>query len=379
LNVSDIMTKNFVSVSPEESITKLISLFEKYNLRQVLVCDDKKLKGIIYTKELAKKGLHNPEKMKVSSIMSFPPPHLSSDSQINEAAKLILKTGLRALPVVDNGKTVGIVSMSDIIKAASGMKEFRQTTAETIMSIPEIITEDDDIGRVRYLMREKNISRLPVIDKNKKLLGIVTIFDLLKAVKPVDRINFYSMAAEKETFMKIPVSTIVNDSPVIAERRATLNEIVNLMDKYKSDGAIIVENQFPVGMITEKDLLEVYVSSLEQKGVYYQIVGLVDEDEFIVSTVDRMIRDMLQKVAKIYKPQSFFLHVKRYDKTGKIKYSIRTRLLTDKGIFVSKSYAWDLRTASDDALKRLQHIIFKQKGWKEDKIKGMLRFKKLSE
>jgi len=376
--VKDIMTKKFISINPEASLTKLISLIEKYHLRQILVTERKKLKGIIYSKELAKKGISNPERTKVNTIMSFTPPHLSPESKINESAKLILKTGLRALPVVENKKVVGIVSMFDIIGAASKMKEFRQTTAETVMSIPEIITNDDDIGRARLLMREKNISRLPVIDKNKKLCGIVTIFDLLKAVKPRDRIDFYSKAAEKETIMKIPVSTIMNSSPLIVGRRATLNEIVNLMNRYKNDGVVVAEKQFPVGVITAKDLLEVYVSSLEKKGIYYQIVGLVDEDEFVVATVERMIRDTVQKISKVYKPQFFFLHIKRYEKTGKIKYSIRTRLLTNAGTFISKSYAWDLRTAVDRALERLQRIIFKEKQWKKNRIRERLRFKKLN-
>jgi len=372
------MTKNFISISPESNITKLISLIEKYYLRQILVIERKKLKGIIYAKELAKRGISNPEKTKVSSIMNFPPPEISPETKINEAAKLILKTGLRALPVVENKKVVGIVSIFDIVEAASKTKEFRQTIAETVMSIPEIITIYDDIGRARFLMREKNISRLPVVDKNKKLCGVVTIFDLLKAVKPKDRINFYSMAAEKETIMKIPVSTIINNSPVIVERNSTLNEIVNLMEKYKTDGVVVAENQFPVGVITAKDLLEFYVSSLEQKGIYYQIVGLVDEDDFIVATVDRMIRDTIQKISKIYKLQFFFLHIKRYEKKGKIKYSIRTRVLTDKGTFVTKSHEWDLRTAVDRALEKLQRIVFKEKRWKKDRIREMLRFKKLS-
>lgn len=375
--VKDIMTKKFISINPEASITKLISLIEKYHFRQILVTERKKLKGIIYTKDLAKKGVSNPKRTKVSSIMNFPPPSLSPESKINEAAKLILKTGLRALPVIENKKVVGIVSMFDIIEATSKMKEFRQTTADNIMSIPEIVSNDDDIGKVRFLMRQKNISRVPVIDKNRKLCGIVTIFDLLKAIKPKDRINFYSMAAEKETIMKISVSTIVNGSPVIVERGATLNEIVNLMNKYKSDGVIVTENQFPVGIVTAKDLLEVYVSSLEQRGIYYQIVGLVDEDDFTVATVNRMIRDAVQKISKIYKPQFFFLHIKRHEKQGKIKYSIRTRLLTNAGTFISKAYAWDLRTAVDKALERLQRIIFKGKQYKKSRLRERLRFKKL--
>ena len=113
--VRDIMTKKFISINPGASLTKLISLIEKHNLRQILVTERKKLKGIIYSKELAKKGISNPERTKVNSIMSFMPPHLSPESKINESAKLILKTGLRALPVVENKKLVGTLHRSTII------------------------------------------------------------------------------------------------------------------------------------------------------------------------------------------------------------------------------------------------------------------------
>jgi len=216
-----------------------------------------------------------------------------------------------------------------------------------------------------------------VIGENKKLSGIVTIFDLLKAVKPRERMGFYSMAAEKATIMGIPVSTITNRKPVTIDRKNSLNEIVNLINKYNIDGVVVAEGGYPIGIVTEKDLLEVYVSSLKQKGVFYQISGLKDEDDFVVGTVDRMIRSSLQKLSRIIRPEFFFLHVKRYDKKGKVKYSIRTRFKTGKGIFVSKSYAWDLREAVDKAMDRLERIIIKERKYKRDKVKDMSRFKKL--
>jgi len=377
--VEEIMSKDIVYVSPEDSVSKLISLIEKHCLREILVTDNKKLKGIVYSKDIAKKGIIDPSKNKVNNLMRFPPHTLSPDQDVNEAAKSIFKTGLRALPVVEKNKVVGIVSLHDIVDMATKTKNFRQTNAESIMILPEVTTGDTDIGAARMLMREKNISRIPIVDKNQKLSGIITIFDLLRAVKPRERMSFYSMAAEKETTMGIPISTVMNDTPTKVSRKTSLSEIVGLMRKDETDGVIVTENDFPVGIITEKDLLEVFISSLKQQGIYYQIIGLVDEDEFIVATVDRMIRDTLQKLSKMYNIQSFFLHVKRYDKTGKIKYSIRTRLLTDKGIFVSKSHEWDLRSAVDRSLEHLQRITIKRKQLKNDKNKEMLRFKKLNE
>lgn len=377
MNVESIMSKNISYVSPDDNVSSVISLIEKNCFREVLVLENKKLKGIVYSKEIAGKSIGDPTRIKVKTIMGHMPATLEPDKDIDEAAKLILRTGLRALPVLENGRVVGIVSLHDIVDTASKSKEFRQTKVEAVMSGAEIITEDDDIGTARFMMREKNISRIPVIDKEKKLSGVVTIFDLLGAVKPKERMNFYSMSAEKLTTKNIPVSTVMNSHPTTVERKTPLSETVSLMRKYETDGVIVAEKSSPLGVVTEKDLLEFYVSGLKKKGVYYQISGLADEDDFILSTVDRMIGDTLKKMSKIYDVQSFFLHVKRYDKEGKVKYSIRTRLLTSKGTFISKAYAWDLRTAVDDALDRLERVAIKEKNYKKDRLKEMLKFKKL--
>jgi CBS domain-containing protein len=378
MRVKDTIIEEIISISPDDTVSKLISLIEKDNIREIIITEKGKFKGIVYSKDIANKGITDPSKTKVSSLIRFPAPTVSSNQDINDAAQMIFKTGLRSLPIIENDKVIGLISLSDIIDFASKTKEFRQTTAETIMSQPEIIENDNDIGKARMLMREKNISRLPVVDKSQKLIGIVTIFDLLKALKPRERMDFYSMSAEKETTMDIPVSVIMNKSPLTIDKSRTLNEVVNLMKENNADGVIVVEGSKPIGIVTEKDLLEVYISSLGKKGIYYQISGLTDEDDFILSTVDRMIRDSLQKLSKIFNPQSFFLHVKRYDKKGKVKYSIRTRFRTDKGIYVSKSYAWDLRDAVNEALNNLERIIKKENESKRDKNQEMLRFKKLN-
>ncbi len=375
--VKEIMSKNVICLSPDDTVSDLISLVEKNHIREIPIVENKKLRGIVYSKDIARKGVTNPQKTKIAKVIKSHPATVSPNQDINEAAELILKNGLIGLPVVEKDRVVGIISMHDIIKFSSKTKQFRQTKAEQIMSVPETIGRDADIGKARLLMRERNISRLPVVDKNNKLSGVVTIFDLLKAVKPRERMDFYSMAAEKETIMGTPVSTIMDKKPITAEGKNSLNEIVNLIDKNRIDGVIVLDGGQPVGVVTEKDLLEVYVSSFKQKGIFYQISGLKDEDDFIVATVNRMIRDSLQKLTKMTKSEFFFLHVKRYDKRGKVKYSIRTRLMTERGVFVSKSYAWDLREAVDTALDKLEKIIIRGKEHKKDKIEEMLRFKKL--
>ena len=362
MKVKDIMSKELVYVTPEDNLSKVLSLIEKDCLREILILDKGKLRGILYSKDIAKKGIIDPSKTKVSSMMSFPPPSLSKDDAVEEAAKMIFKTGLRALPVTDGEDVVGTLSSRNIIRMAAKTQQFRKTPAESVMSYPETIKKSADIGKARLLMREKNVSRIPVVGDEQELIGIVTIFDLLKAIQhPRERMSFFSMTQEKETTTGTPVSVVLNDTPTTATKQTTLSKVVDTMGRYETDGLVVVEDNMPVGVVTEKDLLEFYISTLKQKGIYYQIIGLTNEDEFIVSTVDRMIGDTLQKLSKLHKIQSFFMHIKRYDKTGKVKYSIRTRLITDGGVFISKSYAWDLRTAADEAMHNLQTVSIKSK------------------
>lgn len=362
MKVKDIMSKDLVYVTPEDNLSKVLSLIDKDCLREILILDKGRLRGILYSKDIAKRSIADPTKTKVSSVMNFPPPSLSREDAMEDAAKMIFKTGLRSLPVTDGEEVVGILSTRDIVRQAAKMQQFKKTAAESVMSYPETIKSGTDIGKARLLMREKNISRIPVVSDNQELIGIVTIFDLLKAIQqPRERMSFFSMTNEKETMMGTPVSVVLNDTPTTAEKHTTLSKVVETLGRLETDGLVVVENNMPVGVVTEKDLLEFYISTLKQKGIYYQLIGLVNEDEFVVSTVDRMIGDTLQKLSKIHKIQSFFMHVKRYDRTGKVKYSIRTRLITDAGVFISKSYAWDLRTAADEALHNLQTISIKSK------------------
>ncbi len=90
-----------------------------------------------------------------------------------------------------------------------------------------------------------------------------------------------------------------------------------------------------------------------------------------------MVRDTLQRLSEVYKPISFFVHVKKYERGGsRRKYSVRVRLRTNKGMFISKSSKWDIRDAVGEALDRLELILFKKKSTIKDRIRRSLRIRK---
>ena len=127
-------------------------------------------------------------------------------------------------------------------------------------------------------------------------------------------------------------------------------------------------------MVTVKDLLEVYVGSGLQKGVYYHAIGLEEESDFVVSTVHRMIGDSIEKIASMYPIQFMFVHFKKYKYKGvKAKWSVRARVMTDRGLFISKAWGWDPRDAVGDALYRLERKLVRRKKYMRDKVKHNVR------
>ena len=376
--VKDIMSKKVISVAPSDNVQKIISLMKKHHIHEIPIIDNRKLVGMIQAKRLTQKSILDPYKTKVKSIKVSTPAILKPEQELDEAAKLILKTGLRALPVVESKNIVGIVSLHDIINEVSASKLFRQTKAKDVMSSSIIITDDTDMGKARVLMREHNISRLPVVDENGKVKGVVDTFDMLRSIKARERMSSFSMAAEMERMMQIPISTIMNTRPLTMKPDKSLNEVANMIKKYDTSGVIITSNNIPKGVIVLKDLLEFYVSGLKKEGVYYQVVGLSGEDTFITDTVDRMIQDTIKKVSNAYDILFLFVHVKKHKVAlrGKTKYSVRVRLKTPKKMYISKAWAWDLRKSIDQSLDQIERMIFKDRKISKDRYIDRTRKRK---
>ena len=122
--VKDIMNSNVFSVSKDDTVQKFISLVMKERIHEAPVLDGKEMVGMVTYKDLINESVTEPQSEKIGSIMNEHPHTLSPDQTMEEAAQAIFQTGVRALPVVDKKKLVGIVSTFDIIKAAEGIKEF---------------------------------------------------------------------------------------------------------------------------------------------------------------------------------------------------------------------------------------------------------------
>ena len=108
--------------------------------------------------------------------------HLEPEDSIRDASKVLSDKDIEGAPVVENGHVIGILTLSDIIRAI-GRGDDDQNVAE-VMSSKNIITVKQDlmIADAIEIMNKNSIGRVIVVDDNASPIGIVTRTDLLDKI-----------------------------------------------------------------------------------------------------------------------------------------------------------------------------------------------------
>lgn len=123
--------------------------------------------------------------MNVSDVMTRNVVLANPRQSIHEAARLMAECDAGALPVGDNDRLVGVITDRDIAVRAVAQGLAPETPVAKVMS-PQVLYcyEDEDIEAVAKNMGKNRVRRLPVLNREKRLVGIVSFGDLSGAVQP---------------------------------------------------------------------------------------------------------------------------------------------------------------------------------------------------
>jgi len=120
--------------------------------------------------------------MKIRDIMTSGARCIGPDAPLTAAASIMRELDVGALPVCENDRLAGIITDRDI--AIRGVAESRDPTitpVRTVMSSEIVYAfEDQNVKEAAHLMEEKQIRRLPVLNHDKRLVGIVSLGDVAK-------------------------------------------------------------------------------------------------------------------------------------------------------------------------------------------------------
>ncbi|PWC52317.1 CBS domain-containing protein [Azospirillum sp. TSO22-1] len=118
--------------------------------------------------------------MKIREIMTRQVETVSPDTPLKEAARMMRDADIGFLPVGENDRLVGTLTDRDIaVRAVADGRDPNNAKVRDAMSAgTEYVFEDQDTAEAATIMSEKQIRRLPVVNRDKRLVGVVAIGDL---------------------------------------------------------------------------------------------------------------------------------------------------------------------------------------------------------
>jgi len=192
--VRHIMTSQVVSVYASAKISDAIDIMVKNKVGGLPVVDEEsRVWAIVTERDIATLFGGMISGAKVADLMSKKVATATPKTSILEAEKRMIKNGFRRLPIISEGKLIGIVTVMDILRFFGSGKVFQHLQSGTIdqvlqtpvieMAVKDVVTVDRnvDIGEAAQLMWEKGIGALPVLE-NGKLIGIITERDFFKLI-----------------------------------------------------------------------------------------------------------------------------------------------------------------------------------------------------
>lgn len=125
--------------------------------------------------------------MKVRDAMHAGTIWISPDTQLSEIARKMREQDIGAVPVGEDDRLVGMVTDRDIaLRGFDDERDPLQVTARDVMTSPIVVCSDDaELEDAVHIMERKQIRRLPVIDDDRRMVGMFSIGDLAEAGSPV--------------------------------------------------------------------------------------------------------------------------------------------------------------------------------------------------
>lgn len=189
LHASSVTDKNYVTVNPETEIKSVLKKVGEPGPTMLNVLKDEELVGVVTKADLLPLVK---SKDQVQTIMRENIFSVSPDDRVIHARRILIDNKIARLPVVNNGKLVGIISDTEIAFSLADIKrmfpigkqkhQLEELLVGNVMKTPVMwTTPDASIKDAASIMLEKNVGSLPVI-KNDELIGMITRTDVLKTV-----------------------------------------------------------------------------------------------------------------------------------------------------------------------------------------------------
>ncbi len=258
MDIMGYVKTNVPAISPTDLATKARAILRDFKLRILPVVEDEKLVGII-TRISILTITSSKSNLLVRDIMEEPKIVLKPSFSLKKAVREMLKVDVWYAPVVsEDNKFIGIFGLENVIKKFYNedipvnnkpIEEFMTTDVVTVSS-------DDEVSVILHKMLKYRFSGLPVVDDRRRVVGIVTEYDILKfgmsrILLESERSKGYRRVRARE-IMSTAVYKVIPNTP--------LRDAAKIMVE-KDIGRVVVVNEKNelIGIVDREDVVRAYM------------------------------------------------------------------------------------------------------------------------
>lgn len=272
--IEDIMVRDVACATLPGSRDEVLKILKNKHISGVPVLKDSRVVGIVTRTNL----LQNPEEEQLALLMTRGAITITPGADLQTAARLLLEHGIRRLPVVNDGKLVGLVTVADIVGAIADMnidipiKDYVEKQVVTIYS-------ETPLPVAARIMELAGVKAVPILDASLELVGIISDRDVIAASVIEDSVEMSDMSSGldddawtwesmRDTMsiyysvsrIKVPDllgSDIMIKEPITATYIASISDCARKMKRNRIDQIpVINSNRKLQGLLRDHDLLK---------------------------------------------------------------------------------------------------------------------------
>lgn len=244
LNVGDVMSKEVATVCPDEIVISAAKIMSDKKISCLVVTDHANVVGIITETDVLRRVGSKDKfifRTRLSQIMSSPVKSVPPDLSVLEAGKIMGVRHIKRLPILKDGKLVGIVTQTDLVRALTSYGLWRDISEIMSRDIAGI-QRNTSVAEAAEIMTSRKISCIMVKDGDD-VVGVLTEKDLLGRVVALQR---DPANTRMEEVMSSPVTTVPYNLSVFSAGR--------LMEDMNIRRLVVMKDKKFCGVITQTDI-----------------------------------------------------------------------------------------------------------------------------
>ena len=373
MDITDIATPDYIEVDAGKRVAKIRAIFERENPRGIIVTEGGEYAGVIGEKQLVRS--HIEDDTKAHAVMKSAP-RVDLHEDVREVARMLVEGDTGIAPVYDGQKRYGIVTVDAILAAV--IDSLDAITVDQIYSDdPITVEEKDHIGQAINRLRENGISRLPVLDDEGQLAGVLTTHDIVDfVVRDIDRQGKGDRRGDIDRMLDLPVYDLMSSPVETAAPGETVRTAVERMFENDFAGLVITASESSadvLGVVTKTDVLRA-LTFTEEERMDVQITNVALLDGLSRGEIVESITNVVDKYGDM---QVHHAHVRFHQHKEKLRgtplIQCQIRLRTNHGQVAGSGEGYGADHGFHVALDKLERNVLELKGVNADeRYRGQL-------